>query len=61
MVQSLKKHYWKPLQALINPLSRYQCGIMLCIELMFDTGWRISSLTHRDTSDSEDHCLELVK
>jgi hypothetical protein len=57
LINSVRDHYWKMESGCVSPQERYMCGLYLCLELGFDTGQRISNLTHRRSLSHEDHCI----
>jgi hypothetical protein len=54
LINSVRDHYWKMESGRVSPQERYMCGLYLCLELGFDTGQRISNLTHRRSLSHED-------
>jgi hypothetical protein len=58
MIELKKDAYWRSEGGCLDPMTRYQCGIYLCLLLGFDTGQRISNLAHRRSTRNEDHCVQ---
>lgn len=58
MIQTIKHLYWTNYHTNMDSITKYNCGIFLCIELMFDTGRRISSFIFQGSKNQNDHSLK---